>query len=93
MSGKICEWHGLVVQIVCRIFIYIIDRMFKFIISMKGKKANEKQKDENGISRDYYFENGLMVMTEQYHLKRGACCGSKCRHCPYNHENVPTQAS
>jgi len=39
---------------------------------------------------DFYFDdNGLMVMTEAYHLKRGTCCGSKCRHCPYDHENVP----
>jgi len=37
---------------------------------------------------DYYFENGLMVMTETYHVKRGHCCGSKCRHCPFEHENV-----
>ncbi len=32
---------------------------------------------------DYYFENGLMVFTEKYHLKRGYCCESNCRHCPY----------
>lgn len=32
---------------------------------------------------DYYLEGGLMVFTREYHLKRGACCGSKCRHCPY----------
>ena len=32
---------------------------------------------------DYYFENGLMVFTAAYHLKRGSCCGSGCRHCPY----------
>ncbi|WP_297335957.1 DUF5522 domain-containing protein [Algoriphagus sp.] len=33
---------------------------------------------------DYYFnEQGLMVFTEQYHLNRGYCCGSGCRHCPY----------
>lgn len=38
---------------------------------------------------DYYFnEKGLMVFTEQYHLKRGFCCGSQCKHCPYNWENV-----
>jgi hypothetical protein len=38
---------------------------------------------------DFYMDqNGLMVFTEKYHLKRGYCCGSKCRHCPYNHENV-----
>jgi hypothetical protein len=38
---------------------------------------------------DYYFENGLMVMTEQYHRKRGFCCGNACRHCPYGHVAVP----
>ncbi|HEX8813035.1 MAG TPA: DUF5522 domain-containing protein [Terracidiphilus sp.] len=32
---------------------------------------------------DYYLENGLMVFTAAYHLKRGYCCGSGCRHCPY----------
>jgi hypothetical protein len=39
---------------------------------------------------DYYLnESGLMVFTAQYHLRRGYCCGSKCKHCPYNWENVP----
>jgi len=32
----------------------------------------------------FYYENGRMVMTEQYHLDRGYCCGNGCRHCPYN---------
>ena len=32
---------------------------------------------------DFYYENGLMVFTEAYHLKRGQCCKSGCRHCPY----------
>jgi hypothetical protein len=36
---------------------------------------------------DYYMENGLMVFTAAYHLKRGSCCGSGCRHCPYG--NAP----
>lgn len=31
----------------------------------------------------YYLENGLVVFTEAYHLKRGYCCKSGCRHCPY----------
>jgi hypothetical protein len=35
------------------------------------------------VDQDFYFEDGLMVMTAQYHLKRGYCCGSGCRHCPY----------
>lgn len=33
---------------------------------------------------DYYFnEQGLMVFTAKYHLKRGYCCQSGCKHCPY----------
>ncbi|MAR33232.1 MAG: hypothetical protein CMK35_06190 [Porticoccaceae bacterium] len=36
----------------------------------------------------YYFDGGLMVLTERYHLARGYCCGNACRHCPYDHENV-----
>jgi hypothetical protein len=33
--------------------------------------------------KDYYLENGTVVLTERYHKKRGTCCGSRCRHCPY----------
>lgn len=33
---------------------------------------------------DYYLgENGFLVFTEAYHRKRGYCCKSGCRHCPY----------
>ena len=33
---------------------------------------------------DYYLnEDGLMVFTEAYHLKRGYCCKNKCKHCPW----------
>lgn len=39
---------------------------------------------------DYYIENGCIVFTAAFHLKRGSCCGSACRHCPYNHVSVPT---
>ena len=35
---------------------------------------------------DYYFsEEGYLVFTERYHLKRGYCCKSGCRHCPYGY--------
>lgn len=40
--------------------------------------------------QDYYLdESGNLVMTRAYHLKRGYCCGAGCRHCPFDHENVP----
>jgi hypothetical protein len=36
----------------------------------------------------YYNEQGLMVLTEKYHLQRGYCCGNGCRHCPFDYEKV-----
>lgn len=40
-------------------------------------------------SVDYYFENGFMVLTEQFLKERGYCCDNDCRHCPYkNVENL-----
>lgn len=39
---------------------------------------------------DYYFnEEGYIVLTENFHLKKGFCCGNGCKHCPYGFENVP----
>lgn len=50
---------------------------------MKHKNQNSKN-DLPPLSKDdFYKENGLMVLTEKYHLKRGYCCKSGCRHCPY----------
>jgi hypothetical protein len=42
------------------------------------------QRDAGLRPGDHYFDqNGLMVFTAQYHLRRGFCCGNNCRHCPY----------
>jgi hypothetical protein len=35
---------------------------------------------------DYYIENGKLVFTADFLLRRGFCCGSGCRHCPYPKE-------
>jgi len=32
---------------------------------------------------DYYLLDGMIIMTESYHIKRGQCCGSKCKHCAF----------
>ncbi|MEY3342718.1 MAG: hypothetical protein RL090_402 [Bacteroidota bacterium] len=33
---------------------------------------------------DYYLSpEGYIIFTEAYHLKRGYCCNSNCRHCPW----------
>uniref|UniRef100_A0A8C4W8T7 Chromosome 1 open reading frame 53 n=1 Tax=Gopherus evgoodei TaxID=1825980 RepID=A0A8C4W8T7_9SAUR len=31
---------------------------------------------------------GYLVFTKVAHLQRGKCCGSACRHCPYDQANV-----
>lgn len=43
------------------------------------------------IEGEHYYvnENGLVVLTEKFHLLRGYCCGNGCKHCPYDYENVP----
>lgn len=36
---------------------------------------------------DYYIdEEDYRVFTKQYHLKRGYCCKSGCKHCPYGYD-------
>lgn len=42
----------------------------------------------NGLDPDdfYYTKEGFLVFTEKYHLKRGHCCKSGCRHCPYGYD-------
>ncbi|WP_255696449.1 DUF5522 domain-containing protein [Solitalea lacus] len=38
------------------------------------------------LGEDYTInENGLMVFTRQYHLKRGYCCKNQCLNCPWNY--------
>ena len=34
-------------------------------------------------NKDYYLDGGAMVFTSNYLDRRGYCCGSGCRHCPY----------
>ena len=38
---------------------------------------------------DYYYDGPYMVFTAAYLLKRGFCCGSGCRHCPYGAAEAP----
>lgn len=37
---------------------------------------------------DFYWESGMMVLTEHYLLCRGHCCDSGCRHCPYDAREI-----
>jgi Family of unknown function (DUF5522) len=46
----------------------------------KDTASSQEQQLESG---DFYYEGPYLVFTEAYHLKRGYCCNSGCRHCPY----------
>ena len=47
----------------------------------KAKDLPKTDKLINGL--DYYMDDGKFVFTTWYHLRRGDCCKSGCRHCPY----------
>jgi hypothetical protein len=61
--------------------------------SRAGATADSAQKEPDAeraevtpqplTAEDFYYENGLMVFTAAYHRKRGYCCNSGCRHCPF----------
>lgn len=37
-------------------------------------------------SEDFYYSpQGYLVFTEKYHMKRGYCCKSGCKHCPFGY--------
>lgn len=40
---------------------------------------------------DYYVESGFMVFTSQFLSRRGYCCESGCRHCPYGYRREEAQ--
>ncbi len=41
----------------------------------------------NLTEEDYYLSpEGHIIFTETYHLKRGYCCKSGCKHCPYGYD-------
>ena len=50
---------------------------------MKSNLVKENKQEKLIENLDYYFENGLMVLTARFLLNRGYCCGNGCRNCPY----------
>mmetsp|Transcript_33284 Transcript_33284/g.72642 ORF Transcript_33284/g.72642 Transcript_33284/m.72642 type:complete len:653 (+) Transcript_33284:49-2007(+) len=54
--------------------------------------ALHKAACEKGLHRYTDPATGYFVMTEIALKERGKCCGSGCRHCPYQHENLKDKA-
>ena len=55
--------------------------MEKLTETAKEKPAAERPPEP--LPEDFYYEGPYLVFTAAYHLKRGYCCNSDCRHCPY----------
>lgn len=51
----------------------------QFFAQEEGKSRKDLEEGKH-----FYLENGFTVFTEEYHLNRGYCCNSGCRHCPYS---------
>jgi hypothetical protein len=55
---------------------------------------NWEQYDMSGFNKKpklaeedfYYSPEGYIIFTEVYHRKRGYCCKSGCKHCPYGYD-------
>ncbi|WII70816.1 DUF5522 domain-containing protein [Bdellovibrio sp. 22V] len=54
---------------------------------MKDKKELIEELHRKAVERgeESYIdpETGYLVFTELFHKRRGHCCESGCRHCPY----------
>jgi len=77
----------------------VLNRSVERGIEEKGVSAMVVLASENGINSvsdtvrgkpglvehvDFQIENGKYVFSSWYHLKRGYCCGSGCRNCPFD---------
>ena len=42
---------------------------------------------KNNVKDDFYYSTeGCIIFTEKYHLKRGYCSKSNCKHCPFGYD-------
>ena len=49
---------------------------------MKDEKKIKGEKSDKLLPL-YYVDGDRVVFTEEFHIRRGQCCGNGCRHCPY----------
>ncbi len=60
--------------------------IFKVTETRTRSRFMKEQSNENKLIEGedfYYTPEGYKCFTEKHHLKRGYCCKSGCRHCPY----------
>lgn len=62
------------------------DRNQPIASESEDDEAASRQDAELQEGLDYYLENGLFVFTAAFLRRRGYCCESGCRHCPYERQ-------
>ena len=62
-------------------------------LHQKRNPWDERHQQACESQQDTYVDpqTGYQVFSAHGLKKRGACCGSGCRHCPYSYEAVPTR--
>lgn len=55
------------------------------------KLSKELHEEACKDEKEFYIDpkSGFLVFTALKHLRRGKCCGSGCRHCPYGRSPNP----
>jgi hypothetical protein len=61
-----------------------LEELNQKLSSLKGKTFPSSAELAEGFH--FYYEGKYFVFTENYHLLRGYCCQSGCRHCPYGYK-------
>ena len=56
---------------------------------MGAETSKERRPPVEGV--DFYREGAYVVFTAGYHLRRGYCCESGCRHYPYGAGPEPAE--
>lgn len=54
-----------------------------FLLKLAKEVPFPKNKEERIQGLHGYWEGTKLVSTEFYHLQRGSCCQTGCRHCAY----------
>ena len=44
---------------------------------------NKREESKKLLPSDFYMEGDRVIFTEEFHIKRGSCCGNYCRHCAF----------
>ncbi|XP_078713457.1 uncharacterized protein C1orf53 homolog [Lampetra fluviatilis] len=62
-------------------------------LTLEEKKILKRHTEACLAGKDTYVDpvSGYSVFTSRSHSLRGKCCGSACRHCPFEQVNVKDQ--